>query len=86
MATKLLLLLGMMFGGFYFVGNVLRIIESISQGQSFVGAAVAAVIAGLMAGGCILALSLEAQTHNRDPFGRAQFERDRKAAEEAGLK
>ena len=86
MGARLLVYIGVAFGGFYFVGNVLLIIESIARGQSFVGPAIAAVIAGAIGAGCIWALSLKSPDEERDPYGRAQFEQDRKEAEKAGLK
>lgn len=85
MAARLLVGIGVMFGGLCFVGNILGVIESVSQGQSFVGAAVAALIGGALAAGGIWALSLERPDEARDPFGRARFAEDRKAAEKGGL-
>jgi hypothetical protein len=86
MGARLIVSVGVLFGGFVFVTNVLLIIESVSRGKTFTGAAVAAVLGGAIGAGCIWALSLEAPDQKRDPFGKARFEEDRKAAEEAGLK
>jgi uncharacterized membrane protein YqjE len=86
MGARLLVYVGVLFGGFYFIGNVLLIIESIVRGQSFVGAAITALIAGAIGAVCIWVLSLKSPDEERDPYGRAQFEQDRKEAEKAGLK
>jgi hypothetical protein len=86
MGARLIVTAGVLFGGFVFVSNVLLVIESVSRGQAFTGAGVAAVIGGTLCAGSIWALSLKAADETRDPFGRARFEEDRKAAEKAGLK
>jgi hypothetical protein len=86
MGARLIVSIGVLFGGFVFVTNVLLIIESVSRGRSYVGASVATFLGGLIAAGCIWALSLEAPYEKRDPFGKARFEEDRNAAEEADLK
>lgn len=86
MGARLIIFVGAIVGGLVFVGNLLLLIESVSTGRSIVGPAAATVIGGTIAAGCIWALSLESPEDKRDPFGRARFEEDRKAAEEAGLK
>ena len=85
MGSRFVVSAGVLFGAFVFVGNVLLIVDYVSRGQSYAGAAVAAVIGGAIAAGCIWARSLEWPGDIRDTFGRAHFESDRKAAEKAGL-
>lgn len=86
MGARFVVSAGVLFGAFVFIGNTLLIIDSVSRNLSYAGPAVAAVIGGVIAAACIWALSLEEIRDKRDPFGRARFESDRKAAEEAGLK
>jgi len=86
MGARLVVAVGLLVGGFVFVSNVLLIIDNVSRGRSFMGAAVAALFGGLIGAGCLWALLLEHSGETRDPFGKARFEDDRKAAEEAGLK
>jgi hypothetical protein len=86
MGARLVVTVGLLFGGFVCVSNVMLVIDEMSRGRPFMGAAIAALFGGLIGAGCIWALFLEHSGETRDPFGKARFEDNRKAAEEAGLK
>jgi hypothetical protein len=86
MGARLVVAIGLVFGGFVFVSNMLLLVDNLSRGRPFMGAVVAALFGGLIGALCIWAVVLEHTGETRDPFGRARFEEDRRAAEKAGLK